>query len=165
MSQLRVKVFFEKGMAEFSGTVEDVTRNLLKFLTELYPGIKLVQNLSLSLDLEEASEALKGLIAIHPEPVILADTSRLTLSERCLLVLITKYLAYMFGKSDNPSMSLEELSRQVVKSKKTLSARLSELMDRQLVEKLERGTYKVTLKGFKTFISDIAPKLRVNSLE
>ncbi|KYH37959.1 MAG: hypothetical protein AYL29_001410 [Candidatus Bathyarchaeota archaeon B24] len=160
MSQLRVKVFFEGGAAEFSGTVEDVARGFLKFLMELYPEIKLVRNLSLSLDLEEVSEALKGLIAIHPEPVILVDTGSLTVSESCLLALITKYLAYMFGKSDKPSASLEELSKQLAKSRKTLSARLSELLNRQLVEKLERGEYKITLKGLNTFISDVVPKFR-----
>jgi len=160
MSQLRVKVFFEKGTAEFSGTVEDVTRGLLKFVMELYPEIRLVRNLSLSLDLEKVSEALKGLIAINPEPVILADIGGLTVSESCLLALTTRYLAYMFGKSDKPSISLEELSKQLAKSRKTLSARLSELLNRQLVEKLERGEYKITLKGLNVFISDVVPKIR-----
>ncbi|MEM3792756.1 MAG: hypothetical protein QXH47_05515, partial [Candidatus Bathyarchaeia archaeon] len=122
-------------------------------------------NLTLSLDLEEVSKGLKDLVTVHPEPTVLADMKKLTIFEGCLLVLIVKYLAYLFGKSDKASLSLEEISGRLGKSKSSISARLSELQNGYLVEKVERGEYRITSKGLKYFISEVAPRLKGELVE
>lgn len=165
MSWVKVKVSFEGGEFEFSGDAEQVLRSLIKFISDVFPTFSLVRNLTLSLDLEEASKGLKDLVAVYPEPTVLADMRRLTIYEGCLLVLIVKYLAYLFGKSDKPSLSLEEIFGRLGKSKSSISARLSELQNSYLVEKVERGEYKVTSKGLKYFISEVAPRLRGERIE
>lgn len=165
MSGVKVKVSFEGGEFEFSGDAEQVLRSLIKFISDVYPTFSLVRNLTLSLDLEEASKGLKDLVALYPEPTVLADMKKLTIYEGCLLVLIVKYLAYLFGKSDKPSLSLEEISGRLGKSKSSISARLSELQNSYLVEKVERGEYRVTSKGLKYFISEVAPRIRGERIE
>jgi DNA-binding transcriptional ArsR family regulator len=165
MSGVRVKVSFEGCECEFSGDAEQVLRSLIKFISDVYPAFSLVKNLTLSLDLEEVSKGLRDLVAVHPEPTVLTDMKKLTIYEGCLLVLIVKYLAYLFGKSDKPSLSLEEVSGRLGKSKSSISARLSELQNSYLVEKVERGEYRVTSKGLKYFISEVAPKLRGERVE
>lgn len=165
MSEIKVRVSFQGGELEFSGSAEQVLRSLIKFISDVYPAFSLVRNLTLSLDLEEVSKGLKDIIAIHPEPTVLVDMKKLTIYEGCLLVLIVKYLAYMFGKSDSASLSLEEISSRLGKTKSSISARLSELQSGYLVEKVERGEYRVTSKGLKYFISEVAPRLRGEVLE
>ena len=55
--------------------------------------------------------------------------------------------------------TLEELTKAVGRSTGTVAGRLSELFTEQLVERVGRGSYRLTTIGARTVVKTLMPKL------
>lgn len=72
------------------------------------------------------------------------DRDKISMADQILLYLIAKKLAYEAKLTDKDSCPLLELERELGISARVIAARLSELVRKNLVERLEVGTYRVS---------------------
>lgn len=84
------------------------------------------------------------------------DRGKLSMADQILLYLVAKKLAHEAELVDRDSCSTSELSRELGIPMKVVAARLSELLKKGFVERLEIGTYRV---------SPIAVSETINRLE
>ncbi|MGP3667369.1 MAG: hypothetical protein ACKD6N_00715 [Candidatus Bathyarchaeota archaeon] len=162
-----IRVYLECGELKlsFEGSVEDVTRALMEFLSKHYPSYSLIKNLVISVDFEELLKKIEGIIGISSEGVFLLIpkeklVKQLSLRERILLHLLKAYIGYELKVSDKLSLSVDELLRITGSGTGALAGRLSELSDDGLIERIGRGEYKVTTLGLKHLMEEVLPKIK-----
>ncbi|MBS7641163.1 hypothetical protein KEJ12_05925 [Candidatus Bathyarchaeota archaeon] len=148
--------------AKFTGRPDEVIRALLSFISRVLPAYDLATQLTLSIDIEELLRNVKGIIAITPEgPVITVPRSKLGGDRNAILVSLVKaYVGYRIGRLEKDSLSVADLTAATGCKGGTVAARLSELTDMGLVERVGRGEYKVTTLGLKFFLDEVLPKIR-----
>ncbi|MCX8176045.1 MAG: hypothetical protein N3E48_02295 [Candidatus Bathyarchaeota archaeon] len=162
-----IRVYLECGELKlsFEGSVEDVTRALMEFLSKHYPSYSLIKNLVISVDFEELLKKIEGVIGISSEGVFLLTPKeklikQLSLRERILLHLLKAHIGYQLKVSDKQSLSVDELLRITGSGTGALAGRLSELSDDGFIERIGRGEYKVTTLGLKHLMDEVLPKIK-----
>jgi hypothetical protein len=141
------------------GNPENVIRELVIFFSKVYPSLELVSKLVLSVDSAEFLQNCAGVIAYSPEGlVILKDTSTLKDRELMMLHVAGARMFYLMGKRDNDSISLEELAKITGRVTGTIAGRLSELVREQLIERIGKGSYRLTTMGQRVVIQTLMPK-------
>ena len=76
-----------------------------------------------------------------------------------ILHLAGSRVMHLLGRKENDAVSLEELTRATGRSTGTVAGRLSELCIEQLVERVGKGSYRMTTMGARTFVKTLTPKL------
>jgi hypothetical protein len=141
------------------GTPENVVRELVIFFSKAYPSLELASRLVLSVDSAEFLQSCAGVIAYSPEGlVILKDTATLKDRELMMLHVAGARMFYLLGKRDSDSISLEELAKITGRVTGTIAGRLSELVREQLIERIGKGSYRLTTMGQRIVIQTLMPK-------
>jgi len=123
------------------GNPENVVRELVIFFSKAYPSLELASKLVLSIDSAEFLQSCAGVLAYSPEGlVILKDTTTLKDRELMMLHVAGARMFYLMGKKENDSISLEELVRE------------------QLIERIGKGSYRLTTMGQRVVIQTLMPK-------
>ena len=143
----------------FTGDPNQVWTCVNKFFSEMVPALNTVQNVLLTVDLENLIETCKNVIAITPEgPVLLVSKQKLTDSETLLLHLLATYIGGKLGKTKD-FLTKTELQAGLAKNAKITSTRLSELTRDGYATKTEEGNYKITTLGIK-HLQELFPGIR-----
>lgn len=146
---------------EFKGSIDDVIRCLLKFISEIHPTWFLASKLALKVDLVEVFEAMTGILAVGSEgPTVIVDRGKLTDIESIWLSLAKAWIASRIGLSDDDTVTSRDIQRDTGVKPSTVSARLSELANQGYLEKPKRGAYRLTSLGLKKLIEDIIPNVK-----
>jgi hypothetical protein len=141
------------------GNPENVLRELLVFFSKAYPSLELVSKLVLSVDTAEFLQSCARILAYSPEGlVILKDTTSLKDRELMMLYVAGARMLYLMGKKDSDSISLEELAKITGRVTGTIAGRLSELVREQLIERVGKGSYRLTTMGQRIVIQTLMPK-------
>jgi hypothetical protein len=141
------------------GNPENVIRELVIFFSKVYPSLELASRLVLSVDSVEFLQSCSGVIAYSPEGlVILKDTTTLKDRELMMLHVAGARMFYLMGKKDNDSISLDELAKITGRVTGTIAGRLSELVREQLIERIGKGSYRLTTMGQRIVIQTLMPK-------
>ena len=141
------------------GSPESVVRELIIFFTKAYPAIELASRLVLTVDAEEFLKSCSGILAYSPEAlVILKDTATLKDRELMMLHVAGARMYFLMGKKDNDSVSLEELAKITGRVTGTIAGRLSELVREQLIERIGKGSYRLTTLGQRVVVQTLMPK-------
>ena len=90
--------------------------------------------------------------------MILKDTTTLKDRELMMLHVAGARMFYLMGKKENDSISLEELARITGRVTGTIAGRLSELVREQLIERIGKGSYRLTTMGQRVVIQTLMPK-------
>ncbi len=142
------------------GTPDGVVRELLAYFSKVYPSLEITSKLVLSVDNSEFLQSCTGVLAASPEGLaILRDTSQLKDKELMLLHLSGSKLMHLLSRKETDTVSLDELTRATGKTTGTVAGRLSELTNEQLVERVGKGSYRLTTMGTRTVVKTIMPKL------
>jgi hypothetical protein len=159
--KIEVFVKYQSMEVKFSGTINEVTRSFLDFMSKILPSYALVSHLTMTVDLESLLKDLEGIVAITPEGLILT-VPREKIGERevILLNLVKMSVAYQLSKSDKDSFSIADLLKATGGKPSSTAARLSELVDLGWVDRVGRGEYRITTYGLKSFIETVLPKLK-----
>ncbi|WP_309492524.1 hypothetical protein [Candidatus Hecatella orcuttiae] len=161
---LKVHVELGEAKLDLEGSPEEVIKAFLQLVGRVYPAYRLVEGLTLTVDLEGLMKNLEGILAFTAEgPVILIPKDRLgRLSIRELIALhLTKaYVGNQVGRLERVSLSVDELLQAIGGRIGAMAGRLSEMVDEGLVVRIGRGEYKITTYGLKHFQENILPKLR-----
>jgi hypothetical protein len=141
------------------GSPENVVRELVIFFSKAYPALELASKLVLSVDSVEFLQSCAGVIAYSPEGlVILKNTATLKDRELMMLHVAGACMFYLMGKKDNDSISLDELAKITGRVTGTIAGRLSELVREQLIERIGKGSYRLTTMGQRIVIQTLMPK-------
>lgn len=160
--KLELSVKYKDIEVKFAGAPSDVVRSLFKFLSEVLPGFDLASGLILTVDLEELLEGVSGLIAFTPEgPVVIIPKEKAGGERNIILLhLIKSYVGYQTGRIEAESLSTAEIVSMTGGKSSTVAARLSELRNLGWVERIDRGEYKITTLGVKSFLEEILPRIK-----
>jgi len=141
------------------GTPDNVLRELYSLLSKTYPSLELASKLVLSVDTAEYFQSCAGVLAYTPEGlIILKDTTTLKDRELMMLHLAGARMFYLMGKKDNDSISLDELAKITGRVTGTIAGRLSELVREQLIERIGKGSYRLTTMGQRIITQTLMPK-------
>ena len=141
------------------GNPENVVRELVIFFSKVYPSLELASKLVLSVDTAEFLQSCTGVLTYSPEGlVILKDTTPLKDRELMMLYVAGARMFCLMGKKENDSISLDELARITGRVTGTIAGRLSELVREQLIERVGKGSYRLTTMGQRIVIQTLMPK-------
>ncbi|MGA2971296.1 MAG: hypothetical protein ABSE39_01580 [Candidatus Bathyarchaeia archaeon] len=145
--QVRVQIEVNGMRYEGSGSVQEIVPQILQFLSQAVPAYDLARKLVYVPD-------LAGLADKISEFAKMTNTGQLLLAKRDLpaeraiaIVLFMAHLASKMGKRDADSLSIEEIATGVGKAPKTIRNVIVELQKAGLIDRAERGKYRITLKG------------------
>ncbi len=141
------------------GTPDGVIREILAYFSKVYPSLELTSKLVLNVDSAEFLQGISGTLASSQEGlVILKDVSGLRDKELLMLHLAGAKLLNFLGKKDNDTITLDEITKATGRSTGTVAGRLSELCNEQLVERVGKGSYRLTTMGARILVKTVMPK-------
>lgn len=158
--ELQVYVKHDQFEQDFEGPVDTVLRALIAFLDKVYPGLEILSQVRLTVDLQELVEEMKDVIAIAPSGPVVLSKKRLTVKELIGLNLIGAFVGFKLNLAGKASLSLDKLVTLTGKTKGSVSGALTPMVNDRLVEKPEKGEYEISLLGVKHFIDEVFPKLK-----
>jgi hypothetical protein len=142
------------------GSPETVLRELLSYFSKIYPSIELISKLVLSVDSLEFLQSCTGVLAVSPEGlVVLKDLRDLKDKELMMIHLAGSRLQHQMGKKESDTLSLDEITKTTGRSTGTVAGRLSELCNEQLVERVGKGSYRLTTMGTRVVIKNLMPRV------
>jgi len=152
--RLKVSISYKDLRADFEGSPAEVYAGVISFLEKTIPAYSLASRISYSIDLQELLERLSGVIGYNAEEGVffLKSLNSLPVTEAVTLFLTKRYIEHALGLKDSPTASASEISAALGKSEKTTSGRLSELLQKGFIRRLDRGDYTITTLALKSFV-------------
>jgi hypothetical protein len=142
------------------GSPESVLRETIAYFSKVYPNIELVSKLVLSIDNEEFLQTLAGVLGASPEGLaVLKDLAGLKDKELLMIYLTGARLLHLLGRKEVDTLSLDEITKTTGRSTGTAAGRLSELCNEQLVERVGKGSYRLTTMGTRVVMKDLMPRV------
>jgi len=142
------------------GSPDAVLKEVIAYFSKAYPSIEIVSKLVLSVDASEFLQSCNGILAASPEGlVVLKDLKELKDKELLMLHLAGSRLLFQLGKKENDNLSLDEITKTTGRSTGTVAGRLSELCNEQLVERVGKGSYRLTTMGTRIVMKNLMPKV------
>ena len=142
------------------GSPETVLREILTYFSKIYPSIEIISKLVLSVDAAEFLQSCTGVLAVSPEGlVVLKDLTDLKDKELMMIHLAGSRLQHQMGKKESDTLSLDEITKTTGRSTGTVAGRLSELCNEQLVERVGKGSYRLTTMGTRVIIKNLMPRV------
>ena len=141
------------------GSPDSVLKELISYFSKAYPSIELVSKLILTVDSAEFLQTCSGVLAATPEGlVVLRDLRDLKDRELLMIHLAGSRLLFQLGKKETDSLSLDDITKATGRSTGTVAGRLSELCNEQLVERVGKGSYRLTTMGTRVVMKNLMPK-------
>ena len=146
---MQVKVQIEvNGMRyEGSGSVQEIAPQILQFLSQAVPAYDLARKLVYVPNLAGLADKISEFAKMTPTGQLLLVRNGLSAERAVLIVLFMAHLAGKIGKRDGDSLSIEEIATGVGKAPKTIRNVIVQLQKSGLLDRVERGKYRITLKG------------------
>ncbi len=149
--QKRLKAHIEYGdvKADFEGDVNQVFEALVRFLTEVYPNLEILERIVFTPELTRLADKLTGIVEITPEGPILVSDLKMSAREAICMALLGAHVGNRFGKLGKETLSSSDLAKLTGKATKTMSNELPGLASNGLVERTQEGEYRITVLGMK----------------
>lgn len=133
--------------SKFSGDARSVALEVEKFLFSHLPQLQILNKLIVSLPTsQEIMDFLSNDVKISGSEIIFLRKPKDT-TEGIKKALLAARLSYELGLRQSPSLSIKELSMIVVASQKTIGNNISFLVKLGEVERVDKGTYKISDRG------------------
>ena len=162
-SKVSVHVKFGSTEQTYEGEVNDVWFMVNKFFGEMMPGLEILGNIMLTVDLQRLMQDCRDIVAMTPEGIaVLVPKERLTDNEALMLHLLAGYVAQKSGLAETSAISKDALQSSLGKSSKIISTRLGELTRKGQVVKIN-DDYKISTIGIRTLQNELLPKLRAEA--
>ncbi|MEM1943457.1 MAG: hypothetical protein QXO30_01040 [Candidatus Caldarchaeum sp.] len=158
MTSLRVSIAYGELKAEFEGAPEDVYVQVVRFLERSIPGFVLASKLNAFPGAEELLTKLGDVLAYTTSDGVFVKKplSEMPTSSALLLYAASRYINNLLGFSDKQEFSSSELAGALAKPEKTVSGRLTELVQRGFLKRVGRGGYVITPQGLAYLVESSA---------
>ena len=152
MNNLEVKIKYKDLEVEFKGDPKTVSQKVFEWMNKNIPGFDIASKLFHEPDYLELSELISEYVKSTNtgDIFLIGKSSSLSMHLKILIVLSLLRILADAGFRDTDATSLEELSRILASSQKSVSSRLSELRSQGYVEKMRESKhtkYKITVRG------------------
>lgn len=145
--QVRVQIEVNGMRYEGSGSVQEIVPQILQFLSQAVPAYDLARKLVYVPDLAGLADKISEFAKMTNTGQLLLARRDLPAERAIAIVLFMAHLASKMGKRDADSLSIEEIATGVGKAPKTIRNVIVELQKAGLIDRAERGKYRITLKG------------------
>lgn len=130
--------------SRFSGTPEQVLKSTIRFLSESLPAFSIAKKISLNFpSAEELVDLLGEDVKISGKEIVFLKRPS-DAAEGIRRALIAARISFDLGETDTPALSIKEISRITSIAEKTINNNLTELVKAGGVERVSKGTYKIT---------------------
>jgi DNA-binding transcriptional ArsR family regulator len=129
------------------GTVDEVLREVLAFLSRVIPGYDAASKLLYLPEYGTLLDSLSKILRIAPDGQVLLLQQDLPAEKAITAVLLGAHVASKFQKRSSDELYAEEIARSVSKALKTVRNTIAELQKQGLIERAARGTYRITTAG------------------
>jgi DNA-binding IclR family transcriptional regulator len=156
-TQVRVLIEANGLRYEAHGPVEQIIPQILQFLSQSVPAFDLAKKVIYVSDLAGLADRISEFAKMTHTGQLLLTRKDISADRAISILLFMAHLAAKMGKRGSESLSIEEIANGVGKSPKTIRNVIVELQKDGLIEREERGSYKITTKGLmeletRTFI-------------
>jgi len=159
-SKIHLNLEYGELKASFEGDVEEVFEALTRFLTNTIPTFNVAQKILYTADLTSLINSLEGLLVITSDGKIVLEDTKIPVNSAVCIGLTGAYIAKKIGKMEDDSLSPIELGQIIGKATKTVRNELPNLIKNGLIERVEKGKYRITSVGLRTTEKEILPSLR-----
>jgi hypothetical protein len=147
IKQVKVQIEANGLRYEASGTTEEIIPQILQFLSQTVPTYDLARELLYVTDLAGLSDTIADYAKMTNTGQLLLTRCDLPADKAILVILFMAHLASKTAKRESDSLSIEGIANGVGRASKTIRNVIVELQRSGLIEREDRGRYKVTAKG------------------
>ena len=146
---LQVKVHVEANGLSYdaSGSAEEIVPQLLQFLSKAVPTFDLAKKLLFVPDLAGLTDKVSDFAKMTTTGQLLLTRNDISADRSISILLFMAHLANKMSKRESDSLSIEEIATGVGKAPKTIRNVIVELQKSGLIDRADRGKYRVTQKG------------------
>lgn len=144
---LKVQIQYGELKQEIEGSVEEVAKEALAFITKICPNYDLASKLLFTADYTQLAKRLADVLCFTQDGQLILKQNSIPADHAILAILMGSHLAYKTGRRRSEEMSAEEISKTIAKAIKTIRNTLAEMVKNGTVERAQRGTYKITASG------------------
>ncbi|MCW4020300.1 MAG: hypothetical protein NWF14_03610 [Candidatus Bathyarchaeota archaeon] len=148
-NKLKVHLEFGGTKADFKGDVNEVFEAIVRFLTQIYPNLEVLQKVVYAPDLTRLAEKLAGLVEITSEGPVLASNLDLLSKNAACIVLLGAHVGNQLRKMPKETLSSSDLAKITGKARKTIANEMLRLLSDGLVERTPDGEYRITVPGIR----------------
>lgn len=145
----QVKVLIEaNGLRyEANGPTQEIIPQILQFLSQSVPAFDLARKLVYVPDLAGLADRISEFAKMTTTGQLLLTRSDISADRAISILLFMAHLAGKMGKRESDSLNIEEIANGVGKAPKTIRNVIVELQKSGLIDRADRGKYKITSKG------------------
>lgn len=158
--KIKAHLEFENFKVDVEGEPDEVFHAVVDFLNRVFPSLKTVLNITFTVDFMKLMEDASGILKVAPEGPILASGINLAADDAITSSLVGAYLGYELKKLPDPSLSIQDLSKIIGKTVKTVSNQIAGALKEGIVKKVGKGRYQITNVGVAHFQETIIPRLK-----
>jgi biotin operon repressor len=137
-----------------------VIEEVVQFISRVAPHYDIAAKLVFVPDYARLLDELSRIIKVTSDGEVLLQQSGLPADKAILLTLAGAKVAKRFGKREREDLSAEEIARAVGKTSKTIRNNIAALQNAGMVERVSRGSYRITEQGMMQIQSTPVPSLK-----
>lgn len=159
--KVQVQIKYGKIETQFSAEPQEVWLLINKFFSDSVPSFELAEKLWLSIDIQQLSKDLSGIVAFSSDGAsLLVPKNKLTDNETLSVWLAAYFLGHELGIVGSDALSKEELQFKLGKSSKITSTRLGELSKNGVVAKTDDEKFRITTFGITQMQKEVIPRIK-----
>ncbi len=146
---LQVRIHIDTGEMHYDGTgsVEEIIPQVMQFLIQAVPAYDIAKKLVYAPDLAGLADKVSEFGRMTTTGQLLLTRINLPAEKGIAVLLFMAQLANKMGKRNADSLSIEEISTGVGRAPKTIRNVLIQTQRLGLIERADRGKYRITSKG------------------
>jgi len=145
--QVRVQIDVNEMHYEAAGAVDEIVPQLMQFLIQAVPAYDIARKLVYIPDLAALADKVSDFARMTPTGQLLLTRINLPAERAITVLLFMAQLAGKMGKREGDTLSIEEISTGVGRALKTIRNVLVQLQRLGLIDRADRGRYRITTKG------------------
>ena len=145
--QVKVQIDIDGIHFESSGTAEELIPQILQFVSHTIPTYDLARKLMYVPDLAGLADRVSEFAKMTNSSQLLLTQNELPAERSVSIVLFMAHLAAKFAKRPSNSLNIEEIATAVSKAPKTIRNTIVNMQKTGLIERTDRGNYRITQKG------------------
>ncbi len=147
--KVKVQIEYNGLKHAVEGSVEEVIKEVISFLSKVCPTYDVASKLVYSPDYVEILNDLSDVVNLTPNGEVILLKQIPSTDEAIGVLLLTVEVAYKLGKRQTNALSAEELTKILGKAEKTIRNTIAEMIKAGLIERVEKGTYHITAVGIR----------------
>jgi predicted transcriptional regulator len=154
--QVKVQIDANGMHYESSGSAEEIMPQILQFISKALPTYDIARRLMYVPDLARLADNASEIVKMTNSNQLFLTRNDLPAERSISVVLFIAHLAAKISKRPSDSMNVKEISTAVGKAPKTVRNAIVSLQRTVLIERADRGSYRITQKGLMELESSLS---------